>query len=60
MDNCFRDVGGHDVDSSTELWDEGDDDPACSHCDTSLHNHYTDTLKLQIREQQSTLKEMKV
>ena len=33
--------GGHDVDSSTELWDDGEDESHCSHCSTSLHNHYT-------------------
>ena len=53
--------GGHDVDSSTELWDEPEEDqPHCSHCSTSLHDQYTDTLRIKIKQQQMTLLEMKV
>ncbi|KAL5268737.1 hypothetical protein ACHWQZ_G002549 [Mnemiopsis leidyi] len=52
--------GGHDVDSSTELWDEPEEDqPHCSHCSTSLHDQYTDTLRIKIKQQQMTLLEMK-
>lgn len=52
--------GGHDVDSSTELWDEPEEDePHCSHCSTSLHDQYTDTLRSKIKQQQLTLVELK-
>jgi len=51
--------GGHDVDSSTELWDDGEDESHCSHCSTSLHNQYTASLKSKIKEQQQTLAELK-
>jgi len=52
--------GGHDVDSSTELWDEPEEDvPHCSHCSTSLHDQYTDTLRDKIKQQQMTLVELK-
>jgi len=52
--------GGHDVDSSTELWDEPEEDqPHCSHCSTSLHDQYTDSLRGKLKQQQITLIELK-
>ena len=56
-----RSDGGHDVDSSTELWDEPEEDqPHCAHCSTSLHDQYTDSLRGKLKQQQITLIELKV
>jgi len=52
--------GGHDVDSSTELWDEPEEDqPHCSHCSSTLHDQYTHTLRSKIKQQQLSLVELK-
>merc|ERR1719312_328170 len=50
--------GCGDVDSSTELWDEEDQDH-CSTCSSKLHDQYTSTLRVKIRDQQHAMSELK-